>query len=271
MNIALFGTSADPPTVGHQQILLGLATQFDRVVVWASDNPFKHHGASLNDRAGMLSLVVDEANAVLGSGNASGDLTHSYLTNSYLTNPHLTNPHLTNPHLTNPHLPNSHLTSPNLLNPLSEDSTRPTCSTCPKIQLRSELSHRQTIVTVEQARKYWPDGKFTLVIGSDLVTQLPQWYRSQDLLSQVKLLVIPRPDFPINDAALEPLRALGTEATIAHWQGLPVSSTAFREAGSITSITPAVHSFIRQNQLYQSLYRPSFYQEARCQDNVHAI
>ena len=261
MNIALFGTSADPPTVGHQQILLGLATQFDRVVVWASDNPFKHHGASLNDRAGMLSLVVDEANAVLGSGNASGDLTHSYLTNSYLTNPHLTNPHL----------PNSHLTSPNLLNPLSEDSTRPTCSTCPKIQLRSELSHRQTIVTVEQARKYWPDGKFTLVIGSDLVTQLPQWYRSQDLLSQVKLLVIPRPDFPINDAALEPLRALGTEATIAHWQGLPVSSTAFREAGSITSITPAVHSFIRQNQLYQSLYRPSFYQEARCQDNVHAI
>ena len=266
MNIALFGTSADPPTVGHQQILLGLATQFDRVVVWASDNPFKHHGASLNDRAGMLSLVVDEANAVLGSGNASGDLTHSYL-----TNPHLTNPHLTNPHLTNPHLPNSHLTSPNLLNPLSEDSTRPTCSTCPKIQLRSELSHRQTIVTVEQARKYWPDGKFTLVIGSDLVTQLPQWYRSQDLLSQVKLLVIPRPDFPINDAALEPLRALGTEATIAHWQGLPVSSTAFREAGSITSITPAVHSFIRQNQLYQSLYRPSFYQEARCQDNVHAI
>ena len=256
MNIALFGTSADPPTVGHQQILLGLATQFDRVVVWASDNPFKHHGASLNDRAGMLSLVVDEANAVLGSGNASGDLTHSYLTN---------------PHLTNSHLPNSHLTSPNLLNPLSEDSTRPTCSTCPKIQLRSELSHRQTIVTVEQARKYWPDGKFTLVIGSDLVTQLPQWYRSQDLLSQVKLLVIPRPDFPINDAALEPLRALGTEATIAHWQGLPVSSTAFREAGSITSITPAVHSFIRQNQLYQSLYRPSFYQEARCQDNVHAI
>ena len=251
MNIALFGTSADPPTVGHQQILLGLATQFDRVVVWASDNPFKHHGASLNDRAGMLSLVVDEANAVLGSGNASGDLTHSYLTN--------------------PHLTNSHLTRPNLLNPLSEDSTRPTCSTCPKIQLRSELSHRQTIVTVEQARKYWPDGKFTLVIGSDLVTQLPQWYRSQDLLSQVKLLVIPRPDFPINDAALEPLRALGTEATIAHWQGLPVSSTAFREAGSITSITPAVHSFIRQNQLYQSLYRPSFYQEARCQDNVHAI
>lgn len=261
MNIALFGTSADPPTVGHQQILLGLATQFDRVVVWASDNPFKHHGASLNDRAGMLSLVVDEANAVLGSGHSSGDLTHSYLTN----------PHLTNSHLPNSHLPNSHLTSPNLPNPLTEDATRPTCSTSPKIQLRSELSHRQTIVTVEQARKYWPDGTFTLVIGSDLVTQLPQWYRSQDLLSQVKLLVIPRPDFPINDAALEPLRALGTKATIAHWQGLPVSSTAFREAGSITSITPAVHSFIRQNQLYPSLYRPSFYQEARCQDNVHAI
>jgi len=236
MNIALFGTSADPPTVGHQQILVGLATQFDRVVVWASDNPFKHHGASLNDRAGMLSLVVAEANAILRSSGASGGL------------------------------PNA------LTAPLTNTSTAPLAALPnPPIQLRSELSHRQTIVTVEQARQHWPDAEFTLVIGSDLVTQLPRWYRSQDLLSQVKLLIIPRPDFPITDSALEPLRDLGTQATIAHWQGLPVSSTAFREAGSTTSITPAVHSFIRQNQLYQSLFSSNFYQEARCQDNVHAI
>ncbi|MCS6815631.1 MAG: adenylyltransferase/cytidyltransferase family protein, partial [Cyanobacteria bacterium] len=54
MDIALFGTSADPPTVGHQAILLWLLEHFDYVAVWAADNPFKSHQASLHHRLAML-------------------------------------------------------------------------------------------------------------------------------------------------------------------------------------------------------------------------
>ncbi|MEY2856531.1 MAG: nicotinic acid mononucleotide adenyltransferase, partial [Cyanobacteriota bacterium] len=52
--IALFGTSADPPTIGHQTILQWLSQHYDRIVVWASDNPFKQHQTPLKFRSEML-------------------------------------------------------------------------------------------------------------------------------------------------------------------------------------------------------------------------
>lgn len=61
--IALFGTSADPPTIGHQAILAWLSQQFDQVVVWASDNPFKTQQTSLEHRTAMLSLLIAEINS----------------------------------------------------------------------------------------------------------------------------------------------------------------------------------------------------------------
>ncbi len=56
--IALFGTSADPPTRGHQALLEGLLQHFPRVATWASDNPMKQHGAPLAQRAALLGALV---------------------------------------------------------------------------------------------------------------------------------------------------------------------------------------------------------------------
>ena len=58
--LALFGTSADPPTAGHRALLSGLADAYGQVMTWASDNPFKQHGADLNQRACLLQLLVDD-------------------------------------------------------------------------------------------------------------------------------------------------------------------------------------------------------------------
>ena len=60
--IALFGTSADPPTYGHQALLEGLLSLFPRVITWASDNPMKHHGASLEKRHELLNALVKGIN-----------------------------------------------------------------------------------------------------------------------------------------------------------------------------------------------------------------
>ena len=57
--LALFGTSADPPTVGHRAVLAGLMQLFPRGCTWASDNPFKQHGAPLDVRAALLGAVVN--------------------------------------------------------------------------------------------------------------------------------------------------------------------------------------------------------------------
>ena len=56
--IALFGTSADPPTLGHQTLLEQLLLRYPRVATWASDNPQKQHGAPLPLRASMLAALV---------------------------------------------------------------------------------------------------------------------------------------------------------------------------------------------------------------------
>lgn len=60
--IALFGTSADPPTVAHRSILIHLTENYDQVGVWASDNPFKKHSSSLEHRLAMLKLLIDDIN-----------------------------------------------------------------------------------------------------------------------------------------------------------------------------------------------------------------
>lgn len=56
--IALFGTSADPPTRGHQALLEGLLRLYPQVATWASDNPLKLHGAPLEQRSTLLGHLV---------------------------------------------------------------------------------------------------------------------------------------------------------------------------------------------------------------------
>uniref|UniRef100_UPI0037DA234B nicotinate-nucleotide adenylyltransferase n=1 Tax=Vulcanococcus sp. TaxID=2856995 RepID=UPI0037DA234B len=58
-SLALLGTSADPPTEGHRALLEGLADHYGQVATWASDNPFKQHGAPLELRARLLGALVE--------------------------------------------------------------------------------------------------------------------------------------------------------------------------------------------------------------------
>ena len=58
--IALMGTSADPPTCGHQALIEGLLAHYPQVAVWASDNPKKEHAAPLLLRIALLQALVDD-------------------------------------------------------------------------------------------------------------------------------------------------------------------------------------------------------------------
>lgn len=78
MKIALFGTSADPPTVGHQAILQWLSQHFDQVAVWASDNPFKSHQTPLAERMKMLQLVIDNLDTPQENVSLRAELSHPH-------------------------------------------------------------------------------------------------------------------------------------------------------------------------------------------------
>ncbi|MBD2089260.1 nicotinate-nucleotide adenylyltransferase [Microcoleus sp. FACHB-1515] len=184
-SIALFGTSADPPTTGHQQILSWLADHYDRVFVWASNNPFKSHQTPLEHRATMLRLLVEEIDPP-----------------------------------------------------------------CENVQFRQELSSPRSIVTIELARQLYPNAEFTFVIGSDLVAQLPSWYRIADVVQAVKLLVIPRPGHGITETDLKELKEMGADVAIANLTGLPVSSTTYRQVHDPHLLTARIEDYIHRERLY---------------------
>ncbi len=60
--IALFGTSADPPTIGHKKILEELSKIYSCVITYASNNPKKKHKENIYFRNLLLKSLIKEIN-----------------------------------------------------------------------------------------------------------------------------------------------------------------------------------------------------------------
>ena len=59
-HIALFGTSADPPTIGHKKILEELSKIYSCIITYASDNPKKIHGEDIFFRSLLLKTLIED-------------------------------------------------------------------------------------------------------------------------------------------------------------------------------------------------------------------
>ncbi|MDJ0601114.1 MAG: nicotinate-nucleotide adenylyltransferase [Crocosphaera sp.] len=184
--IALFGTSADPPTAGHQSIVCWLSDHFDWVGIWASDNPYKNHQTSLEHRMAMLKLLIDN------------------------------------------------ITPPR-----------------DNIYLSKSLSHRHSLISVGKAKEIWGEqADYFLVIGSDLIKQIRQWYRIDELLAEVSILIIPRPGYAIHESDLKALEEIGGTYEIADLNAPAVSSTAYRKHGNENVLIQPIQDYIHQEKLY---------------------
>ena len=60
--IALFGTSADPPTIGHKKILEELSNIYSFIITYASDNPKKKHKENIYFRKLLLKTLIQDIN-----------------------------------------------------------------------------------------------------------------------------------------------------------------------------------------------------------------
>lgn len=119
------------------------------------------------------------------------------------------------------------------------------------IHLYPELSHPRAIATVQTAQTYWPEAELVLVIGSDLVAQLPRWHRVDELLQQVTLLIVPRSGYPLNNHDLMELRQRGARVDIADIHGPEISSTTYRHTREDGRLAPPVEAYIQQKHLYE--------------------
>ena len=59
-SIALFGTSADPPTVGHKKILEELSKIYTFTITYASNNPKKKHKEDISIRSLLLKTLIED-------------------------------------------------------------------------------------------------------------------------------------------------------------------------------------------------------------------
>ncbi|MGB7087368.1 MAG: nicotinate-nucleotide adenylyltransferase [Phormidesmis sp.] len=197
MRVALFGTSADPPHLGHQSILIWLAQTFDQVAVWAAENPYKPKQSPLSDRAQMLRLMIEALPPNLASG---------------------------------------------------------------KVSVYQHLSDRYSVYSIMRARQYWPEAKFSLVVGADLIAQLPKWYQAQAIFEQVEILVFPRPGYTIDGPALSALQQVANVA-IAHPQDqYDVASSRYRQnkcSAVPHDLPPVIRDYINERDLYPCLQTPS--------------
>jgi nicotinate-nucleotide adenylyltransferase len=204
MKIALFGTSADPPTIAHANILQGLSDQFDHVAIWAADNPFKPNQTPLVQREAMLRLMIE-------SMGQSPD----------------------------------------------------------RLQLYPQLSHLRTWTSVTVAQEIWPMAEFTLVVGADILPQLPGWYRSAELLKQVSILVVPRQGYRIHPADLEKLRAMGPIVSVAHFTPPKVASSDYRLTVASDLLFPSIHAYIQRERLYRHVSHPENQQQVQAWQVLH--
>jgi len=59
-NIALFGTSADPPTIGHKKILEELSKIYSSTISYVCNNPKKKHKEDLSTRSYLLKTLIKD-------------------------------------------------------------------------------------------------------------------------------------------------------------------------------------------------------------------
>jgi len=59
-SIALFGTSADPPTIGHKKILEELSKIYAFTICYVSNNPNKNHKEDISIRSHLLKTLIED-------------------------------------------------------------------------------------------------------------------------------------------------------------------------------------------------------------------
>ena len=59
-SIALFGTSADPPTIGHKKILEELSKIYAFTISYVSNNPKKKHIEDISIRSHLLKTLIED-------------------------------------------------------------------------------------------------------------------------------------------------------------------------------------------------------------------
>lgn len=104
--------------------------------------------------------------------------------------------------------------------------------------------------TLEALRATYPEHEFVLVIGADNWHRFPRWYEAEKILRHHRLLIYPRPEYPIDESSLpEGVKLVNTPL-------LDISSTQIREA---IVHDPAYNGFGLDSRVWAEIKAKGYY------------
>ena len=121
------------------------------------------------------------------------------------------------------------------------------------IELRAR-GKSYTVLTLERLRALFPECRFTLLMGADMLESFDRWHRWQDILKLADIAAFARNEG--EEARLERKAALIGRARVVRVEPLPLSSTLVREkvrrGEDISGLVPEpVAAYIYEKGLYR--------------------
>ena len=183
--IALFGTSADPPTIGHKKILEELSNIYSCVITYASDNPKKEHKENIFFRKILLKTLIKDINN-------------------------------------------------------------------PQIIFNQKISSQWAIESIEKCKKIYAFNKIDFVIGSDLITEIFSWKNFDEIINEVKLLIIKREGYPIESNTFKMLETNKVIFEISSLNIPNISSSMVRLNNNYSHLPQSLIDIVKKNNLYKT-------------------
>jgi nicotinate-nucleotide adenylyltransferase len=111
-----------------------------------------------------------------------------------------------------------------------------------------------TIHTIHKLKEEYPSFNFHILCGTDVVNQLPAWYKYEELIQSVKFLVCSR-EIENQFASHSLVQDYSEQFEFIAFEAMDVSSTIIRESivnsGKSDDLSESVNQFIIDKKLYK--------------------
>lgn len=107
-----------------------------------------------------------------------------------------------------------------------------------------------TIDTIKNLLKLYPDDKFFVVIGGDMLSTLDTWYNWQELITLTDFIAFKRTELTDFDASYDRLTRLGASIMVVDSNITNISSTQLRQKIKKELLPQKVYDYIVQKGIY---------------------
>ena len=112
--------------------------------------------------------------------------------------------------------------------------------------------------TIKDLKRLYPDDKFAIVCGGDMLATLDTWHNWRYIIENVSIFVFERGDVPDFQKHLTRMRGFGADITVFNDPITVISSTLLRKRPIRTMLNESVFKFILEKGVYMDKKIPEY-------------